>query len=158
MDKINTSKNFLFNRIINIFFILGIIINLTIILGFYIYPKLKYKPYVVLTESMYPIINKGDIIIIKNTDYSINDIVVYMQNDTNMMRKIISIDSNNIYISNDEYIDINNILGKYILRIPILGYFVLFIQSYIGLIIFLISIVIIYILYRRKKIEVLERR
>lgn len=152
-----------------------ILILLVFIVAFYstfniISPELSvkflgFKNYIVLSNSMSPVINKGDMIIIRRFDIKKlkkGDIVsispdrgIYI---THYLAEIRSDEGFKIRTrsfgneSKDKWdywtINKNQYLGKYAFKIPYIGYIFLFLKSRIGLITILITVILIYILIR----------
>ncbi|MFR7591071.1 MAG: signal peptidase I [Longibaculum sp.] len=118
-----------------------------------------YAPVDVLTGSMEPVFSPGDIIVIKkNTDYEINDIVTYTYQDTLITHRIIGKvaegyitkgDANNV--PDTELVNDNQIVGKYLFAIPFIGLLRIWIRSPIVIILILLIIVGIYFYSRRKE-------
>ena len=119
---------------------------------------LGYKNFIVLTGSMEPTLNIGDIIFVKETaDIKQQDIVAFKVNDAVVTHRVVEIKKENektFYItkgdansSNDtELLRIENIEGKYIFKIPFLGKAILFFQKPIGIFgLFLIFAVVLVI-------------
>ncbi len=117
-----------------------------------------YKNFIVLTGSMEPTLNIGDIVFVKETtDIKEQDIVSFKINNAVITHRIVEIkkeNEKNIYITkgdansgNDiEALSIRDIEGKYRFKIPFLGNVILFFQKPIGIIsLFLIFAVFIVI-------------
>ena len=126
---------------------------------------LGYKNFIVLTGSMEPTLNIGDIVFVKETtDIREQDIVSFKANNAIVTHRIVEIkkeDEKNLYITkgdansgNDtEELSIENIEGKYCFKIPFLGNVILFFQKTIGIIsLFLIFAVIIVITSEKPKV------
>ena len=105
------------------------------------YSNPKYNAYVVLSGSMIPEINVNDIVITKeanNNDLNIGDIITYTSTDNRFLGMTIThriinktcinqvckykTKGDNNSISDKELVELNNIYGKVILKIPKLGY------------------------------------
>jgi signal peptidase I len=118
----------------------------------------KYQSFVVQSGSMEPAIITGDIIIVQPQDkYFINDVVTFNSNSRVVTHRIMSIDDQDedIYYStkgdanrtgDDDLIEHDQIIGKVILTLPRLGFFVAFSKTTPGLIIMILIPVIILIL------------
>ncbi len=117
---------------------------------------LGYKNFIVITGSMKPTLNIGDIVFVKETtDIKNKDIVSFKTNNAVVTHRIVEIkkeDGKTLYITkgdansdNDtELLSIENIEGKYSFKIPFLGNVILFFQRPIGMIsLFLIFSVIL---------------
>ena len=155
-------RSTILQNIIRLICTIIIIFNIIIILSYFTNRKtissfFSYIPVVVETKTSIKEIKKGDLIIAKKekvNQYKKNDIVIFKTNDKkNIISKI-----NNIYKEKEtnnyvtkRNIKINNIQGKVIVRIPIIGYLIMFLQSIFGLFIFGIFIFLIYILYKKNK-------
>ena len=106
---------------------------------------LGYKNFIVLTGSMEPTLNIGDIVFVKETtDIKEQDIVSFKVNNAVVTHRIIEIkkeDEKTFYItkgdansSNDtELLSIENVEGKYSFKISFLGNLILFFQKPIGI-------------------------
>ena len=127
---------YFFQFIINIFLVVANIIMLFSITGFF-QLKVLNKPYInifgytvfsVATGSMQPTLNINDIIIIKITDeIKEGDIITFKENNEFITHRVIRKndetfitkgDSNN---SEDNPINKQNIIGKFICKIPVIG-------------------------------------
>lgn len=118
-----------------------------------------YAPVDVLTGSMEPVFSPGDVIIIeKNTDYKINDIVTYTYEDTLITHRIIDKtdagyvtqgDANNV--ADNELVKDEQIIGKYLFAIPFIALLKIWIKTPFGIVVILLIIAGIYIYYRRKE-------
>lgn len=116
-----------------------------------------YKVYVVLSGSMTPNINKGDLVIVKDVSFnelSVGDVITFesKKTDNYVTHRISEInskeekiitkgDANNIEDSSPVYK--NNIQGKMIMKINGIGEYVIFIQENILII---VPIVVIFII------------
>ena len=113
----------------------------------------RFRNFVVLTGSMEPGISPGDYITIRKVDkdkLEVNDIVTYKVNDVVVTHQIVKIDGDNVTTQGtannvaDNPISKDDILGKYVFKIPKIGYIMAFITSTPGyiLIIGIIAIAI----------------
>lgn len=154
----------LFHIILNILLALLVFVILGLGISQYVLHKsppdlFGYAPVDVLTGSMEPVFSPGDVIIIeKNTDYKINDIVTYTYGDTLITHRIIDKtdagyitqgDANNV--PDTELVNDNQIVGKYLFVIPFIGLLKIWIKSPLGIMVILLIIAGIYIYYRRKE-------
>ena len=153
-------------RVIKIFLIsiLVLLVTVNVILVFktIFHPKevpgiLGYKPFIVLSGSMSPTFNYGDLIIVKEVDYDeleVGDVVSFRNSDDTVTTHRIYGEKNGCFVTKG---DNNNdkdkgvvcskyIEGKYIYRIIGLGSVILFIQKPIGFII-LMSLIIMICMY-----------
>lgn len=115
-----------------------------------------FKFMYVLTGSMSPKIMPGDMIVIKTVDEKAlkqGDIITFRISDNTLVtHRIVGINNDGSFITkgdanNVEDIDLKahggNIIGKYFLKIPKGGYVLKFIQSPIGIILFILIPVIV---------------
>lgn len=100
--------------------------------------SIGFRTYTILTGSMYPNINPGDIVVVENknkTSLNKNDIITFKANNTVITHRIVDI-KDSTYITkgdNNDVIDpftINykDILGKVIFKIPKIGYLLEFLS------------------------------
>lgn len=120
-----------------------------------IYNLIKFKSYVIVSNSMQPTIDPGDVIFIKKVnvnDLEVGDVVTFQKEGFIATHRIIEIqedkiitqgDNNNL---KDDPLDKSSIIGQYMFRIPKVGYFYSFVGSPIGIIVLstIIAIIIIY--------------
>ena len=134
-----------------------------------------FRVYRVISGSMQPTLQIGDIIIIrKEKEYHINDIITYDTGLTTVTHRIKSIDNNDVVTKgdandvNDDVFNVDKIVGKYLFRISMISLFsniMIGNSVFIVLIVLFSSILILTIFYRfirnielkkdnlRKKIE-----
>lgn len=134
-----------------------------------------FRVYRVISGSMQPTLQIGDIIIIrKEKEYHINDIITYDTGLTTVTHRIKSIDNNDVVTKgdandvNDDVFNVDKIVGKYFFRISMISLFsniMIGNSVFIVLIVLFSSILILTIFYRfirnielkkdnlRKKIE-----
>ena len=134
-----------------------------------------FRVYRVISGSMQPTLQIGDIIIIrKENEYHINDIITYDTGLTTVTHRIKSIDNNGVVTKgdandvNDDVFNVDKIVGKYFFRISMISLFsniMIGNSVFIVLIVLFSSILILTIFYRfirnielkkdnlRKKIE-----
>jgi len=136
-----------------------------------------YNLYVVFSNSMNPTIQAGDLIFTKKTnDYQTGDIITflptsYTKPSESITHRIVSKKEEggvNYYTTKGEAnpgsdpnpIPEDNIKGKYLFRIPFLGYPVGYAKTLPGLVIFIIipAVVIIYDEIHKLKREIIKRR
>ena len=109
------------------------------------------RSYVIVSGSMEPTINIGDVIIVKifqnNSNYEVNDIISYHENNSVVTHRIVKVeklendkvryitkgDNNNTY--DNFVVEQSNVDGKVIKIIPKIGYLSLFIENHIFLLI-----------------------
>lgn len=120
-----------------------------------VYNFIKFKSYVIVSNSMQPTIDPGDVIFIKKSDVNtleVGDIVTFQKDGFIATHRITEVqddkvitqgDNNNL---KDDPLDKSNILGEYMFRVPKVGYFYSFVGSPIGIIVLttIIAIIIIY--------------
>ncbi len=115
----------------------------------------KTKPLIVLTDSMYPTIKSGDLILIKVIDFDDveeGDIISYFESETqrtstvtHRVKKIIYDDEGNKVefitqgdannIEDSDHVTKGKLIGVYKTRIPVLGSVAIFLKSTPGLIV-----------------------
>lgn len=141
-----------------------IIVNFTLIIKSFIHPKqtpdfFGYKSFVIVSGSMEPAIKKGDAIIVKEVpeeEIKANDIISFMQGQTNVTHRIIDItiengvrkyktkgDNNNS--EDKEKITYEQIEGKYQLKINQFGVVTNILKSKITLMILILIIIVMYV-------------
>ena len=117
-----------------------------------------YKPFVVMSGSMEPKINKGDLIFVKKVDtntLNVGDVIAFRNSDntvtTHRIKNIMESknrvcyetkgDNNN---TSDEDITCDNLVeGKYVSKIAKIGNFIIFVQEPMGFTILMLTILII---------------
>lgn len=146
--------------------ILVLIVNITLIVVSYVNPEevpsfLGYKPFIVLSGSMEPEILPGDLVITKNVDpeeIAVGDIISFREDETTIVShrvtEVLTEEGLAFHTKGDANIgaDAGTVLpedieGRYILRIGRLGAFALFLQTPLGLFIFVIIPLCLFILY-----------
>jgi signal peptidase len=146
--------------------ILVLIVNVSLIIGSYVNPDkvpsfLGYKPFIVLSGSMEPEIMPGDLIITKNIDpenVKVGDVITFRSDETTAVsHRVIKISTEgglsfetkgDANIGSDKgAVSPESIEGKYILRIAKLGNLALFLQTPIGLLVFVVIPLCLFILY-----------
>ncbi len=141
-----------------------IIVNFTLIIKSFIHPNqtpdfFGYKSFVIVSGSMEPTIKKGDAIIVKEVpeeEIKANDIISFMQGQTNVTHRIIDItiengvrkyktkgDNNNS--EDKEKITYEQIEGKYQLKINQFGVITNILKSKITLMILILIIIVMYV-------------
>lgn len=143
-----------------------LIINITLIVGSYVNPDkvpsfLGYKPFIVLSGSMEPKILPGDLIITKNIDpenVKVGDVITFRTDKTTAVSHrvtgILTEGGLTFLTKGDANIGADagavlpeSIEGKYILRIGGVGNLALFLQTPIGLLIFVVIPLCMFIVY-----------
>ena len=123
------------------------------------------------TNLMENDISKNDLVIVKEVqeqDLQKGDIIAYNVNGKIRINKIINEKQGYITKSNGNYqpdiekVDFNNIIGKKIINIPILGFIIGILQSKITSMIILITLIFVYFynknLYTKKKERVRKKK
>ena len=145
--------------IVRITFIIGIVLSAIMILSFLFNKNkipgvFKNKPVVIETNSSISSVKKGDLVIIKDikkNEYKKGNIVVFRgDKKKNIISKIENIEDNSFLPSRNIKIDKNDLQGIKKIRIPLLGYVIMFLQSIYGFIITIILLVISIIWYKAK--------
>lgn len=156
-----------------------LIINLVVIIQSFVAPDevpgfLGHKPLIVLSGSMEPAIYPGDIVVVREVSadsLNIGDVIAYRSGTSVITHRISSIssadgslqfttkgDNNNI---EDAIAVTGNMLeGKYLFRIAGIGHAAMFMQTPVGMIIFIaipLILFIIYDLFRRRHFEKREK-
>lgn len=108
-----------------------------------LYNIVHYRNYVVLTGSMEPDISPGDYITVLKVNLDKlkeGDVVTYSREGTSVTHKIVSIDGDTVITQGtanniaDEPITKSDIIGKYLFKIPSVGYAMQFFSSLSGMI------------------------
>ncbi len=134
--------------------------------------------YVVVTESMVPTIGVNDAIVVKrvkDNTLNIGDIITFSSNDVHyngltithrVVGKQLGEDGNYLYrtkgdnnvLEDTAIVNLSNIYGKVIIRLPKIGYVYMFISSPFGLIISVVTPVFLVIVYECYRIYKTMRR
>lgn len=160
-----------------------LVINLTLIVKSFVNPDevpscLGYKPFIVLSGSMEPEFYSGDLILVHEVakDFKEGDIIAFRQGNsviTHRIQKVDNRDGEKRYITKgdnnnteDKFtVSDDKIEGIYILKVSGLGNFAFFMQTPIGMMVFIALPLILFILYdifrrrlydRREKSKMLE--
>ncbi|KGP74948.1 signal peptidase I [Desulfosporosinus sp. Tol-M] len=153
--------------IVCIFLTLIIIVNGTMIVKSYIYPDkvpdfLGYKPFIVLSGSMEPTILTGDLVLTKEIaaeTIAKNDIITFkIDKDTVVTHRVTEVVNEDGALSFLTKGDANtgsdasvvkpeNLEGKYLGRVGGLGRFAMFLQTPIGMLIFVVTPLCLFIVY-----------
>lgn len=145
-----------------------ILFNFTLIIKSFINPNktpdfFGYKSFVIVSGSMEPTIMKEDAILVKEVkedEIKVNDIVSFMQGDTNVTHRIIEIaedngtkkyttKGDNNHTEDKEKITYEQIEGKYQFKINQFGIIIEILKSKSTLIVLILMIIFIYG-YKRK--------
>ena len=173
-NKIKTSRNkkkIWIKIVSNVLFVFFALIVIYLVINIFFPRKVikifKRETFVILTDSMEPVLNVGDMVIIKATDPSKlqkGDIIAFYvdaNNDgkmdvvTHYFERIDIINGDEVYRTTSEasrsqldswYLQEDNIIGKYKYHIPKIGKVVFYLRSPIGIITILIDFAIIYLI------------
>lgn len=133
----------------------------------------NYNMYIITTDSMKPSINSGDIIITKRgkeQNLNIGDIIAFNKQGDVITHRIIDIkenqDNKKTYITKGDNnntqdkqgVLYNEIVGKQILKIPLIGKVALLMQNNVYILILIIVILIIYSYIQRIEERNTKRR
>lgn len=117
---------------------------------------------IVISGSMKPKINKGDIAFItKHIEYEDikkGDIISYSLGKTKVLHRVIAITDNGLITKGDynDNVDFgivtkNQVNGKYLFSVPLIGYLILLIKKY--KLVFLCIIVVFIVISRKKEVR-----
>lgn len=162
--KNKNEKKSNFKKIINIieYIVISIVILVNVIL---VYKSVKNpnktpdlfgkKAFVIVSGSMIPEIDIGDIVIIKNTNsVKIGDTIAFRKNSSIIVHRIvdeIEVDGKIMYqtkgdnnvVPDTELVDYENIEGIYSYKIPFIGNILLFLYNNLAILIIVIVIILI---------------
>jgi len=144
-----------------------LVVNLTLITKSVMYPDkvpdfFGYKPFIVLSASMEPTIMTGDLVIVKEisdvNSLQVNDVISFRdKKDQVITHRITAIDNSeglefvtkgdNNNTEDSSKVKADSLEGKYLARIPMLGSFAMFLQEPIGLLIFVVTPIAIFIIW-----------
>ena len=144
-----------------------LVVNLTLITKSVMYPDkvpdfFGYKPFIVLSASMEPTIMTGDLVIVKEVNdanaLQVNDVISFRdKKDQVITHRITAIDNteglefvtkgDNNNTEDSSKVKADSLEGKYLARIPMLGSFAMFLQEPIGLLIFVVTPIAIFIIW-----------
>ena len=129
----------------------------------------KYNEFVVVSESMYPVLKKGDIVVSKKclkSEINNNDIIIFYNGEELIIHRIVEID-NDYYITkgdnnktfDKEKVHFNDINGKLKLRIPFIGNIIMLVSGHYKTFVFILFILMI-IYHKERKLykKRIERR
>ena len=113
---------------------------------------------VILTGSMEPTLKVNDLVIVTEQDsYEVGDIVVYQSMNDLIIHRIVSIDDTEVVTKgdanniSDDPIEQDQIKGKFVFRIPIIGFLIRMIKTVPGTMIVLALAV--FLMYRSRRKE-----
>jgi signal peptidase len=115
-------------------------------------PKfLGISPLIVLSGSMQPAINPGDIVVIREQpaqDYQLGDVATYLDGSTAFTHRIVGQEAEGFVLKGDnnnvadDIVPAEKFLGKVVLRIPKAGLAVLFFKTPLGMVILCILLIL----------------
>ena len=127
--------------------------------------SLPYHSYLVQSGSMEPSIRVGDVIVVQTQDtYSVNDVITFTDSTTRRVThrlaqiqitptgKIFTTKGDANRAGDRETINANQVIGSVILVIPKIGFFVNFLKSVPGFLLFIVLPAILIILSELKNI------
>lgn len=163
--------------IISLILIPILIANLTIIVKSFVKPDevpsfAGYKPFIVLSGSMEPVFYSGDLVLVKEEQPSalkVGDIISFREGmtvTTHRIKEIIEREGQREFITKGDNNNAEDRLavaegqleGKYLLRVSGLGNFAMFMQTPIGMLIFIALPLIAFILYDFSRRALRDRR
>lgn len=157
-----------------------LVVNLTIIVQSFTHPDkvpgfMGYKPLIVLSGSMEPMIYPGDLVVVKEVPAESlveGDVIAYLRGGTLISHRIMEIedvdgerrfytkgDNNNV--GDDLAVTAGMLEGKYLFKISRLGNTAMFMQTPMGMVLFIAAPVLLFILYdvlRRRQYDVREAK
>ena len=115
------------------------------VMGFF-YLSDEYNAYTVLSDSMRPALNSGDLVLVGSPDHLFvnriepGNIVTYQRNEALITHRVVSVMGDRLVTKGDALEDpdpwqvsrLSDVKGCYITRIPYLGYLKIFIRTKIG--------------------------
>ncbi|MBQ8293551.1 MAG: signal peptidase I [Bacilli bacterium] len=170
--KIKMNKKVLLGLRIGLYVLISVVLGLTVyswnaknLTGNALPMPFGVGSAIVLSGSMEPELSVNDLIFIKEVDeYLVNDVVVFQENSSLVVHRIIEIngdqvitqgDANNVA---DEAIAMSDIKGKVVMHIPFVGSIVSAIKSPIGIVCILgVAVVLLVLSYRKEKDEEIEK-
>lgn len=143
-----------------------LIINTTLIVKSIVYPDevpsfLGYKPFIVLSGSMEPEFYSGDLVLVREavtSDLKVGDVISYKEGQPVITHRILKVteeqgtrqfitkgDHNNV--SDRNPVTEDQVEGRYLFHVSKLGNFAIFMQTPIGMVIFIACPLVLFILY-----------
>lgn len=105
---------------------------------------------IVVSGSMQPVIQVGDLLIIKEQrEYRVDDIITYRSNNSLITHRVIGIDGSKILTKGDsnnvadEPIQASIVEGRVVLRVPRLGKLILFLKTPFGVLLLVLAAILI---------------
>ena len=124
-----------------------------------------YKNFIVLTGSMKPTLNEGDIVFVKEAkEIKENDIIAFREQNSVVTHRVFEVYKENgedYYITKGDansgtdtrLLSISDVEGKYVFKIPFVGKVILLLRKPIGIIILFIVLVMFLLLSSIKPIK-----
>ena len=106
-----------------------------------------YKNFIVITGSMKPTLNEGDIVFVKESkEIQENDIIAFREQNSVVTHRVFEVYKENgedYYITKGDansgtdtrLLSISDVEGKYVFKIPFVGRIILFLQKPVGIIV-----------------------
>jgi len=154
-----------------------LVVNLTIIFKSITNPQqvpsfFGYRPLILLSGSMEPQILPGDIVVTRDVPVETlkeGDIVSFLQGSAIITHRIVSIDEaagvktfqtkgDNNNTVDDTILSAEMLQGKFLFRIPRLGHAAMFLQTPIGMILFIAVPLVLFVLYDILRRSVFEKK
>lgn len=157
-----------------------LVANITIIINSYVNPDevpsfLGYKPFIVLSDSMNPVINSGDLVITKETEagaLNVGDIISYRSGDSVVTHRIAEITETDGALSFITKGDANNtedgkpvsadmVEGTTLSILPKLGNVALYMQTPVGMLVCIgipVLLLVGYDIIRRRRYDREEQK
>ena len=154
-----------------------LIVNITLIVKSFLYPEdvpsfMGYKPFIVLTGSMEPVFYSGDLVMVKEVEadsLQVGDVIAFREGTAVITHRIVQVegadqelrfitkgDNNNV---NDRRpVTVEQLEGVYLYRISKLGNFAMFMQTPVGMALFIAFPLLSFILYDILRRTVFERK
>jgi len=163
--------------ILCIILIPALIVNITLIVKSFLYPEevpsfMGYKPFIVLTGSMEPVFYSGDLVMVKEVEadsLQVGDVIAFREGTAVITHRIVQVegegpdlrfitkgDNNNV---NDRRpVTVEQLEGVYLYRISKLGNFAMFMQTPVGMALFIALPLLSFILYDILRRTLFERK
>lgn len=163
--------------ILCIILIPALIVNITLIVKSFLYPEevpsfMGYKPFIVLTGSMEPVFYSGDLVMVKEVEaesLQVGDVIAFREGTAVITHRIVQVegekdklrfvtkgDNNNV---NDRRpVTVEQLEGIYLYRISKLGNFAMFMQTPVGMALFIALPLLLFILYDILRRTLFERK
>jgi signal peptidase len=167
----------IFGIILCIILIPALVVNITLIVKSFLYPEevpsfMGYKPFIVLTGSMEPVFYSGDLVMVKEVEadsLQVGDVIAFREGTAVITHRIVQVegadqelrfitkgDNNNV---NDRRpVTVEQLEGVYLYRISKLGNFAMFMQTPVGMALFIALPLLSFILYDILRRTLFERK